>query len=408
MTETINTLIIGGGQAGLALSYLLLQKGHPHLIIEQAAQPAEAWRKQRWDSFTFVTPNWSIQMPGGEYDGPDPDGFLPRDEIVAYFENYVRRHNLPIRYNVRATGLGKTDDTFRVETTTDTFEAKNVVIATGLFQKPKLPAFSKNIAPSIRQLHSGEYRNSAALAPGAVLVIGSGQSGCQIAEELYQSGRKVFMSTGKAPRVPRRYRGKDIVAWLDLIGFLSVTADQLPSPRAKFAANPQATGKDGGHDINLHQFVRDGVNLFGHIRDASETRVFFAPDLYENLKSNDNSEREIVKMIDDYIIRTGLTVSPETHLEPLTDGYQVPLATELDLGAHNITTIIWSNGYTFDFSWLSFPIFDQDGYPVQTRGVTAVRGLYFLGLHFLHNRKSATLLGIGEDATYLAEQMEKS
>lgn len=194
MTETINTLIIGGGQAGLALSYLLLQKGHPHLIIEQAAQPAEAWRKQRWDTFTFVTPNWSIQMPGGEYDGPDPDGFLPRDEIVAYFENYVRRHNLPIRYNVRATGLGKTDDTFRVETTTDTFEAKNVVIATGLFQKPKLPAFSKNIAPSIRQLHSGEYRNSAALAPGAVLVIGSGQSGCQIAEELYQIRGCLFQS----------------------------------------------------------------------------------------------------------------------------------------------------------------------------------------------------------------------
>lgn len=403
MTEQIETLIIGGGQAGLALSYYLSQQGRAHLVLEQAAQPAEVWRNERWDSFTFVTPNWTIKMPGGEYHGPDPDGFMPRAEIVAYFEEYIKRHKLPIRFNVRATSLTKTDGTFRVETTTDLFEARNVVIATGLFQKPKLPAFSKNIDPSIKQIHSGEYRNPDALAPGAVLVIGSGQSGCQIAEELYQSGRQVFLSTGKAPRVPRRYRGKDAVAWLDAIGFLNVTVDQLPSPQAKFAATPQATGKAGGHSINLHQFMRDGVALFGRIRDASGTHVYFVPDLYENLKSNDNSEREVIKMIDDYIARTGLDAPPETLPEPLTDGYTAPLIAELDLRAHNISTIIWSNGYGFDFSWIPFPIFDADGYPIQTRGVTAVPGLYFLGLHFMHTRKSAILLGIAEDAAYLAE-----
>ncbi len=405
MTEQIDTLIIGGGQAGLALSYYLSQQGRAHLILEQAAQPAEVWRNQRWDSFTLVTPNSTIKMPGGEYNGPDPDGFLPRAEIVAYFEDYIKRHNLPIRFNVRATTLSKTDNTFRVETTAGPFETRNVVIATGLFQKPKLPAFSKNIDPSIKQLHSGEYRNPDALAPGAVLVIGSGQSGCQIAEELYQSGRKVYLSTGKGPRVPRRYRGKDCVTWLDAVGFFNVTVNQLPSPQAKFAATPQATGKNGGHTINLHQFMRDGVTLLGRARDASGTHVYFAPDLYDNLKTNDNAEREIIKMIDGYIARTGLDVPSETLPEPLTDGYSAPLVAELDLRAHNITTIIWSNGYGFDFSWIPFPILDADGYPIQTRGVTSVPGLYFIGLHFMHTRKSAILLGIAEDAAYLAEQI---
>lgn len=403
--EYIDTLIIGGGQAGLALSYYLLQQGRAHIVLEQAAQPAEVWRNHRWDSFTFVTPNWSIKMPGGVYNGPDPDGFMPCAEIVAYFEDYITRYNLPIRFNTCATALTKTGDAFRVETMAGSIEARNVVIATGLFQKPKLPAFSAKIDPSIKQLHSGEYRNPNALAPGAVLVIGSGQSGCQIAEELYQSGRQVYMSTGKAPRAPRRYRGKDIVAWLDATGFFDMTVDQLPSPRAKFAANPQASGKDGGHSVNLHQFMRDGVTLLGRIQDASGTHVYFAPDLYENLKSNDNGERELLKMIDSYIARTGLDTPSETLPEPLADGYSAPLIAELELRAQNITTIIWSNGYGFDFSWIPFSIFDADRYPIQTRGVTTVPGLYFLGLHFMHTRKSGILLGIAEDAAYLAEQI---
>lgn len=405
MTETIDTLIIGGGQAGLSLSYLLKQKGLPHLVIEKAAQSAEAWRNHRWDSFTFITPNWAIQLPGGVYAGQDPDGYMPRDEIVAYFEDYIKRHDLPIRHNVRATAVTKPDNMFRVETTAGTYVARNVVIATGTYQTPKTPAYSQEIDPAIHQLHSDSYRNPESLPQGAVLIVGSGQSGCQIAEELYQSGRKVYLSTGKAPRLPRHYRGKDAFAWLNDVGFFNVTVQQLPFPQARFTANPLLTGKDGGHSLNLHQFVRDGVILLGRVENASGTQIYIAPDLYENLQFSDNAEREMVKMVDGYIARTGLEAPPETLPTPLTDGYNVPLTTELDLRAHDITTIIWSNGYAFDYSWVHFPIFDEVGYPVQTRGVTAVPGLYFLGLHWLHNRKSTILLGVGEDAAYLADQM---
>lgn len=405
MTEQVDTLIIGGGQAGLALSYYLLQKGHSHLIIEQAAQPAEAWRHHRWDSFTFVTPNWSIKMPGGGYDGPDPDGFMPRDEIVAYFEEYIKRHNLPIRYNVRATSVTKRDERFQVETTAGTFEAKNVVIATGTYQTPKIPAYSKEIDPAIHQLHSDSYRNPESLPAGAVFVVGSGQSGCQIAQELYQSGRKVYLSTGTTIRLPRRYRGKDMFRWLDMVHFFDQTVDQLESPRAKWEGNPTLTGRDGGQTLNLHRFARDGVTLLGRIKGAAGDKLFFEPNLYENLEKIDKPETQILKMVDGLITRAELDAPPETLPEPLRDGYTVSLITELDIQERGISTIIWAIGFAFDYAWVHFPVFDPEGYPIQTRGVTAVPGLYFLGMHWLHTRKSAILLGVGEDAAHLADQL---
>lgn len=405
MTEQVDTLIIGGGQAGLALSELLLQKGRPHLVIEQAAQPAEAWRHHRWDSFTFVTPNWSIKMPGGAYDGPDPDGFMSRDEIVAYFEEYIKRHNLPIRYNVRATSVTKCDERFQVETTAGTFEAKNVVIATGTYQTPKIPACSKEIDPAIHQLHSDSYRNPGSLPAGAVFVAGTGQSGCQIAQELYQSGRKVYLSTGTTIRLPRRYRGKDMFRWLDMVHFFDQTVDQLESPRAKWEGNPTLSGRDGGQTLNLHRFARDGVTLLGRIKGAAGDKLFFEPNLYENLEKIDKPETQILKMVDGLITRAGLDAPPETLPEPLRDGYTVPLITELNMQERGISTIIWAIGFAFDYAWVHFPVFDADGYPIQTRGVTAVPGLYFLGMHWLHTRKSAILLGVGEDAEHLADQL---
>lgn len=405
MTEKINTLIIGGGQAGLALSYYLLQRGHPHLIIEQASQPAEAWRNHRWDSFTLVTPNSATLLPGAEYQGDDPNGYMHREDVVQYLEAYIDLYKMPIRYNVRATSVTRPDNTFRVETTAGSFETEQVVIATGTYQTPKIPADAQNIAPAFHQLHTDAYRNPAALPPGGILVIGGGQSGCQIAEELYQSGRQVYLSTGKAARAPRRYRGKDIVTWLTLTGFFDATVDTLKSPRDKFESNPLDTGKDGGHALNLHQFARDGVTLLGHFQSASGSTVLFAPDLYTNLQYADQREADIVKMIDGFIARTGLDAPPETLPTPLRDGYDTPVLTELDLAARGITIIIWAIGYNYDYSWVRFPIFDADGYPIQTRGVTSVPGLYFLGLHWLHKRKSTILLGVGEDAAYLADQI---
>ena len=291
MSDYIETIIIGGGQAGLATSYYLSQMNREHLVLEQAAQAGNAWRNQRWDSFTFVTPNWMIRLPGAEYQGDDPDGYLPRDQIVRYFEGYVERFRLPVRYGVHVTAVERSEAGYLVQTGQGSYRTANVVIATGFFQKPKLPSFSANIPAGVVQLHTSEYRNPGKLPPGAVLVVGSGQSGCQIAEELYLSGRKVYLSVGGTGRVPRRYRGKDIVWWLMKSKMGELTVDQLPSPRDKYIENPQATGVRGGHTINLHQFARDGVVLLGHARDGWDGKISLAPDLKESLEKATGSRR---------------------------------------------------------------------------------------------------------------------
>jgi len=295
---------------------------------------------------------------------------------------------------------------YQVKTDGKTFQAKNVVMATGSFQKPKIPAFSSNIPSGILQLHSGHYCNPNQLPEGAVLVVGSAQSGMQIAEELYQSGRKVYLSTGFAPRVPRRYRGRDIVAWLADTGFFDQTVDKLPSPKARFAANPQATGRDGGHNLNLHQFVRDGVTLFGHIADARDGKVMFKPDLKENLVRVDKAEKDILAMIDKYIEANGVNASQEP-LPDLQDGYSVEIITELDLKAANINTIIWAMGYTFDYGLVKLPVTDEDGFPIQNGGVTQYPGLYFVGMNWLSKRKSAILIGVNEDVEHIIAEMTR-
>ncbi len=323
MSEIIETIIIGGGQAGLATSYYLKQHGCEHVVLEQAAQAGNAWRNDRWDSFTLLTPNWSFRLPGAEYQGEGRDGFMAREEIVARFEQYVEGFHLPVRYGARVTSVEPAAgrEGYRVGTGETVLHARNVVIASGLYQKPKKPPFSTAISSRITQVASGQYRNPQTLAEGAVLVVGSGQSGCQIAEELYLSGRKVYLCTGIAPRVPRRYRGKDIYEWFHLSGFLDRTTDQLTSPAARFDANPQLTGRDGGRSLNLHQFARDGVALLGRLQGAREEQAWLAPDLQQNLAKADQKEADIVKMVDGYIARSGLEAPAET-LPVLRDGYE--------------------------------------------------------------------------------------
>lgn len=407
MTERADTIIVGGGQAGLAMSYCLTRQGRRHMVLEQAAQVAEAWRNHRWDSFTLVTPNWQLRLPGFPYQGSDPDGFLPRHEIVAYLERYVEHFNPPLRFGLRVTAVEQQPEGERyvVKTTGGVaYDAANVVVATGLFQQPKIPPFSANLPAKIKQLHSGEYRNPGALPSGPVLVVGSAQSGCQIAEELYQSGRKVYLCVGSAGRAPRRYRGKDITWWLDRIGFFDRTVDKLPSPKAKFAGNPHVSGKDGGHSLNLHQFARDGVVLLGRIQDARDGKILLAPDLNENLAKVDKFEADLLKGIDDLIEKNRLD-APHENVPQLRDGYEAELITELDLKAAGIASVIWAMGYKFDFSWIHLPIFDEDGYPVQERGVTKYPGLYFLGLPWLHTVKSGLFLAVGDHAAYIASHI---
>ncbi len=277
----------------------------------------------------------------------------------------------------------------------------NVVVATGLYQSPKIPLFSVEIPPSVVQLHSMEYKNPSTLPEGAVLVVGTGQSGAQIAQELYQSGRKVYLSIGSAGRVPRRYRGKDISDWFTRIGILDTKVEELKSAADKFHPHPQISGKNGGQSLNLHQFARDGVVLLGHVRDAHERQLILAPDLKETLAAVDQFEIDALKKIDDYISRVGLA-APTENIPRLLDGYKEEGVTELNLQGVGISTVVWATGYAFDFSLVKLPVVDSDGYPIQKRGVTRYPGLYFLGLPWLYNRRSGILFGVGDDAAYLA------
>ena len=404
MTEIIDTIIVGGGQGGLATSYHLKLRDHGHIILEQAERAAKAWR-ERWDSFTFITPNWMIQLPGAEYQGNKPDAFMTREKIIDYFEEYIKRFDLPIRFGVRVTSIQPNGKSYLVRTNTTDFIARNVVIATGMYQHPKVPHYSENLSSDIVQLHSSMYRNPEKLPAGAALVVGSAQSGCQIAEELYQAGRKVYLSVGNSGRFPRRYREKEITHWLDQLGFYDMTPDKLPSPKAKFAGSVHGTGKDGGHTINLHQFARDGVMLLGHIENGQGYRITLAPDLKDNLAKADKFEAELVNQIDEYIEINGLD-APIEKLPNMSDGFEVEVIEEMDLKSADVTSVIWATGYKFDFSLVKFPIFDEDGYPMQKRGFTEYPGLFFVGLPFLHTSKSGLLYGVGDDAAHVASDIE--
>lgn len=399
--ERVETVIVGGGQAGLATSYHLTQLGREHIVLEQAARPAPVWSDKRWDSFTLVTPNWSFQIPGVAYDGPDPDGFLSRAEVIARFEDLVARFHLPVICDTRVAAIAPVEGGYRVHTSDRDYGARNVVVATGFFQRPKRLPGAGALSPDITQLSSNQYRNPDALPDGAVLVVGSAQSGCQIAEELNLSGRTVYLSTGTAGRAPRRYRGKDIIAWLDESGFLDLTPDHLPPGMSRFEGIPHLSGTRGGHTINLHQFARDGITLLGHLRDVDGSVVTFAPDLYQNLAKVDGFAHEVTQMIDGYIAQHGLDAPPEELPEP-RHGYDQPLVEQLDLRDVGISCVIWAIGFHFDYSFVQLPVRDAEGFPLQERGVTSYPGLYFAGMPWMPAERSGFLLGVGDTTAHIA------
>lgn len=405
-SQTKNTIIIGGGQAGLAMSYFLTQQGREHIILERNQRVAESWRG-RWDSFTLVTPNWQLQMPGYPYQGEDPEGFLTRDEVVQYLEEYVEMFNPPLRFGVEVTAVERQEqeDGYVVRTTKGTFRAENVVVAVGTFQHPDIPTFNQNVPEEIHQLHSSEYVNPESLPGGPVLVVGSGQSGCQIAQELNESGRQVYLSTGSATRLPRRYRGKDGMWWADKLGITTQTVDDLEDPAERFNPNPQVSGKDGGQDINLHAFARNGIQLLGHVDDIQGQKAILAPDLHENLARADQFAAQFYKGVDKFVQKAGLDV-PEESVAELDHGYDQEEIGELGLDEAGIKTVLWATGFDWDYSWVKPATFDDFGYPVQRRGVTDSPGLYFLGLHFLYNRISALFYGVGDDAEHIAKHMK--
>ena len=402
--ESVETVIVGGGQAGLSLSYYLTQEKREHIVLEKAQRAGSVWTQQRWDLFSLVTPNWTFRLPGAEYTGADPHGFMLRAEIDRRFQEYVRQNALPLTFGTPVESVEPQGQGYRVSAGGRSFQARNVVVASGLFQRAKVPDWAADLPADILQMAACDYRNPQSLPTGAVLVVGSAQTGAQIAEEINESGRKVYLCVGGAGRFPRRYRGRDAVDWASLTGFFTRTPDMLPSPAARFGPNPTLTGKNGGHSLNMHKFYRDGIVLLGHARSLEDGKLVTAPDLKESLAKADKAESDFIKRVDDYIQAQGLNDSPD-QIPQFNDGFSAPEILSLDIKAAGISTVIWAGGFAFDFNLVKLPVFDSFGYPITQRGVTQYPGLYFLGLPWLYMMKSGLLMGVGEDAAYVAEKI---
>jgi putative flavoprotein involved in K+ transport len=408
--ESVDTLVIGGGQAGLATSYWLTQAGVEHLVVERRNQLGGGWL-DRWDSFCLVAPNFVILLPGMPYAGPDPDGFMARDEVVNYLQAYAASFAAPVRLGTTVNRLATSDGHFEAHTNGTTLLARNVVLATGPYQRPKIPAASGVLPGHIQQLHSHHYRRPEQLAGDAVLVVGTGQSGTQIAEELHLAGREVHLAVSMCPSVPRRYRGRDIIWWLlqwflhgAEVGVRFPTVADLPSPAARFGCDPHVSGKDGGHDINLRQLARQGVHLYGRLESATGATVRFSDDLDARLAFADRRfDEEFRPMFDGYIAAAGIDAPPDDR--PPYDDFMPTTATELDLDAAGVGAVVWATGYQLDFGWVDLPVFDEWGYPRHLRGVTTHPGLYAVGLRWLHTEPSSVLAGVGADAAHIVEHI---
>ncbi len=399
-----SVVVIGGGQAGLSMSYCLTQRGVDHLVLERDRVGHE-WRDRRWDSFCLVTPNWQCQLPGFPYSGNDPDGFMVRDEIARYLDEYVKSFDPPVIEGVAATRLCR-DRKGRYLVGTDRGElvADQVVLATGPYQVPLIPRLADRLPDDLTQIHSSHYHSPDRLPPGEVLVIGTGQSGCQIAEDLHLAGRQVHLAVGSAPRVARFYRGRDVVAWLDAVGYYRKAVDELADvDTVRFRVNHYVTGRDGGRDIDLRAFARDGMRLYGRLTGVTGATVRFAPDLEKNLDHADAVSESIKDSIDSYIDAHRIDAAPEPRYTPVWTPEREP--TRLGLDDSGITSLIWSTGFGRDDRWIEVPVFDGRGYPTHDRGVTSSPGLYFLGLPWQHTWGSGRLSGVADDAAHLAERI---
>jgi putative flavoprotein involved in K+ transport len=404
------TLVVGAGQAGLTMSGYLSQAGREHVVLERRATLGGGWQ-DRWDAFRLVSPNFTASFPGDPYPGPEPDAFMPRAEITARVAGYAERIGAPVVREAEVRRLSAREGGgFRAETSQGTIDATDVVVAIGGFHVPRIPAIGGLLPARLTQVHSHAYRNEAMLPPGGVLVVGTGQSGVQIAEELAETGRPVFLSVGSAGRMPRRYRGRDVFRWLvpvaihgSELGISLPTVDKLPDPRLRQAGNPHVSGHNGGHETNLRRFAAEGMTLLGRIQRVEGERIALAPDLPGNLAWADRwFDERIRSILDAYIERAGIEAPPDDR-EPYS--YEPPMLIELDLAAAGISSVIWTTGYGLDYGWIDLPIVDDQGFPRHVRGVGEVPGLYFLGLLWQTGLTSATLFGPRVDGRHLIEQM---
>jgi putative flavoprotein involved in K+ transport len=404
MKQFVDTIVVGGGQAGLSSSWHLKQAGREHLVLDRG-RIGDTWR-QRWDTFCLVTPNWCCRLPGFPYDGDEPEGFILRDQIVDYVERFAKSFEPPYRggIEVRRVSASKGVGRFSLETSEGEFSTDNLIIAAGTHQHPNIPEWCNKLPADITQLHTRDYRNPDQLPEGAILVVGSGQSGCQVVEDILGAGREVHLCVGKTGRIPRRYRGRDIIEWEAVTGYLEIPVDEHPKGRdIRFKPHPHLSGRDGGRTIDLRQLALDGVKLHGRLLDVEGSIVRFADDLADKLDTIDRICRENLSEIDEYIAMNGID-APEDDLAPV-EWRPSSMPPTLDLKQAGISSVIYGTGFYFDFGWIDLPVFDERGYPRYERGVTEIPGIYFVGLHWLHTQGSGLFYQVGRDAGYVVEHL---
>jgi putative flavoprotein involved in K+ transport len=377
--------------------------GIDHVVLERA-EKFHAWKQQRWDSFCLVTPNWQCVLPGYAYDGNDPHGFMVKSDIIRFVDGFAAQFNPPVREGVEVTALLREKDRFCLRTSAGDFTAAQVCIATGGYHTPITPRMAERLPARLLQIHANQYRNPEQLPEGAVLVVGTGQSGCQIAEDLHLAGRKVHLCVGSAPRVSRFYRGRDVVDWLQDMGHYDLPVTDHPMQEGvRGKANHYVTGRDGGRDIDLRRFALEGMALHGHLASVAGEVIGFAPDLEQNLDNADQVSDRIKDGIDAFIADRRIRAPTEARYVPV---WRPPAADPpLDLASAGVGAIIWCVGYQPDYSWVHVPVFTGRGTPSHRRGVTAVPGLYFLGLPWLHTWGSGRFAAIARDAAHLAQQI---
>jgi putative flavoprotein involved in K+ transport len=397
MVERHRAVIVGAGQAGLAVSHELTAYGVDHIVLERS-RVAQTWR-DRWDSFCLVTPNWSVQLPGGAYAGDDPDGFMPRDDIVRHLEAYASSFRAPVRECVDVTSLDPhPDGGFRLATAHAVMQADSVVLATGAYQRPHRPAGAATLPSGLLQIDAEGYTNESALPRGKILIVGSGQTGCQLAEELNECGRDVYLACGRAPWCWRRIGDQDVVWWAVQTGSFDDSPADLPRPAARLLANMQATGRGGGHDLHYRVLQRIGVVLLGHFLGAEDGHARFAADLAESVAFGDvcydDTRNSIIKTCS-----KGRMAVPEMPDPPPFDA-RPPVRVSLS----GFGAVVFTSGFRPDYStWVHLNAFDDLGFPIHHDGAsTVVPNLYFCGVHFLRKRKSSLLIGVGEDASIVA------
>ncbi|MFJ4285504.1 flavin-containing monooxygenase [Paenarthrobacter nicotinovorans] len=400
----IEVLVVGGGQAGLAISENLSARGIEHLILERG-RIAERWRSQRWDSLVANGPAWHDRLPGMTFDDVPPDAFASRDQVAAYFSAYAERIKAPVRCGVEVTSVRRRDGQpgFDVETSTGPLTARYVVVATGPFQKPVIPAVIPESA-GIHQIHSSQYRNPRQLAAGNVLVVGSGSSGVQIADELHRSGRNVYLSVGPHERPPRSYRGRDLAWWLGVLGKWEADTPDKGAEHVTIAIS----GARGGHTVDLRLLAEDGIILVGRTESFAHGIVDFAPGLEANIELGDQGYLALLDQADAYVQVNGLDFpeEPAARLRrPNPSCVEQPLRS-LNLRDADVTTVVWATGFDVDYSWLLVDTFDLNGRPVHKRGVSSEPGIYFLGLPWLSHRGSSFIWGVWHDAKYIADRIQ--